>query len=140
MPEQLPSPRRGARHARPVSPGTRAVSVLLGVLWFAACAAAFAIGFSVTGVSGTARPGAPGWQTPGTGAMLVGSSCAFFAFVVGAQISLVRDFRRHPGRRIRPPRSSRVYMIPELLRRNTVIALLAVPGVVVGLWLRHRYG
>jgi hypothetical protein len=77
MAEQLPTPGRGARHARPSSPGARVVSVLLGVSWFAATIAAAAIGYNVTGVSGTARPGSPGWQQP--------------------------DSRRHHLRRFRPP-------------------------------------
>jgi hypothetical protein len=141
MAEQLPTPDRGARHARPPSsPGARVVSVLLGVSWFGATIAAFAIGFIVTGVSGTARPGSPGWQQPGTGAGLVGACCAFFVFLVGAQISLVRDSRRHPLRRLRPLRSSRAYTIPEALRHNALLSILVVPGLALGLWLRHRYG
>jgi len=141
MPEQLPAPRRGGRHERPTSPGTLVVSVLLGVLWLVSCLAAFAIGFGVTGVSGTARPDSPpGSPQPGLGAAVVGLCCALFVFIVGAQISLVRDSRRHPLRRLRPLRSSRAYTIPEALRHNALICILVVPGIVLGLWLRHRYG
>jgi hypothetical protein len=98
------------------------VSVLLGVSWFAATIAAFPIGFMVTGVA------------------LVGGCCAIFVFFVGAQISLARDSRRHPLRRLRPLRSSRAYTIPEALRHNALISILVVPGLALGLWLRHRYG
>ena len=140
MTDQLPTSRGGGRHVLPSSPGDRVVSVLLGVSWFAGTIAAFAIGFVVTGVSGSERPGSPPWQQPGTGAALVGGCSALFVFIVGAQISLVREFRRHPGRRVRPRGSSRAYMIPELLRRNVLISILMIPGIAVGLWLRHRYG
>jgi hypothetical protein len=116
------------------------VSALLGVSWFAATIAAAAIGYNVTGVSGTARPGSPGWQQPGTGAVVVGACCAIFVFLVGAQISLVLDSRRHPLRRFRPLRSSRAYTIPEALRHNALLSIVVVPGLALGLWLRHRYG
>jgi MFS family permease len=116
------------------------VSVLLGVLWFVASIAAPVIGFVVTGVSGSERQGPLPWQQPGAGAALVGWCCFLFVFGVGAQISLVREFRRHPGRRVRPRGSSRAYMIPELLRRNVLISILMIPGIAVGMWLRHRYG
>jgi hypothetical protein len=116
------------------------VSVLLGVSWLAASIAAFMIGYNVTGVSGTARPGAPRWQQPGTGALLVGASCAALAFIVGAEISLLRDRRRHPSARYRPLRLSRHYTIPEALRHNAWISILPVLLIVLGLWLRHRYG
>ena len=140
MTEQLPAPGRGARHARPSSPRARLVSVLLGVAWVAAPIAAFAIGYNVTGVSGTARPGSHTWPQPGTGATLVGACCAYFAFAVGGEINLVREFRRHPRRRWRPLRSSRVWTIPEARRQNARTAILVVPGIALGLWLRHRYG
>jgi hypothetical protein len=140
MPEQPSSLRGRARHEQPSSPGARVKSVLLGVSWFAATVSAFVIGFGVTGVGVTARPGAPRWQQPGLGAALVGISAAFLVFLIGAEISLVRDRRRHPNARYPSFQGFRYLTIPQSLRRNAWMSLILVPLAVLGLWLRHRYG
>jgi hypothetical protein len=140
MPEQPSSPRAGARHEQPSSPGARVKSALLGVSWFAATISAFLIGFGVTGVSGTARPGLPRWQQPGLGAGLVGISAALLAFLIGAQISLVRDRSRHPNARYRSLHGFRYHTIQQSLRHNVRMSLILVLLAVLGLWLRHRYG
>lgn len=140
MPEQSPSARPRARHELPTSPHSWVVSALLGVSWLAAVIAAFAIGYGVTGESGTSRPGMPSWQEPGLGAALVGASAALMAFLAGAQISLLRDRRLHPYRRYRTSHGRESYTISQSLRRNPRVLLLLVPMALLGLWLRHRYG
>jgi hypothetical protein len=140
MPEQPSSLRGRARHEQPSSPGTRVKSVLFGVSWFAATISAFVIGFGVTGVSGTARPGLHRWQQPGLGAALVGISAALLVLLLGARISLVRDRSRHPNARYRSLHGFRYLTIPQSLRHNARMSLILVPLAVLGLWLRHRYG
>jgi hypothetical protein len=127
MPEEPLSGRRGARHELPASPGSRLVSVLLGVTWLAGSVAAGVIAFRVTGQS----------EQPGLGAGLVGYGCGLLAFVIGAQISVYRDRRRHPRAGYWAPRW---YTISQTLRHNKHVMAGLVALVVLGLWLRHRYG
>ena len=98
------------------------------------------IGFVLTGESGTARPGSAVWQQPGTGAALVGTICAILVFFVGAEISVLRDRRRHPRSRYLQLASGRYYSIPAALRNNVRVMVFVSPLLVLGLWLRHRYG
>ncbi len=114
--------------------------MLLGVSWLAATIAAFVIGIALTGTSGPDRPGFPRWQEPGMGAVLVGCGALVLVFVAGAEISVVRDRRRHPNARYRPLRLSRYYTIPQALRHNLWAAPISVALIAVGLWLHHRYG
>jgi hypothetical protein len=145
MPELPPTPHgpgRG-RHVGPRMPlrgrGLLA-SWLLGLLWLAACSTAFVIGFGLTGVSATPiRPLLDRAQQPGFGAALVGLSAAFLVFLVGAQISILRD-QRHPKGRYKTLRWSRYATPSQALRHNARLALICIPMTAVGLLLRHVYG
>lgn len=145
MPE-LPPP-RGHGHGRHVDPRTSVsgrgllVSWLLGLLWLASCAIAFVIGFGLTGVSATPlRPPLDRAQQPGFGAALVGLSAAFLVFLAGAQISILRDQRRHPKARYKALHWRRYLPASQALRHNARMALICIPMAAVGLWLRHVYG
>jgi hypothetical protein len=145
MPDPPPSPSGRARHGRHEGPGLRrrdlVVSWLLGFSWFAGCVVAFFIGFGLTGVSPTPlRPPLDRAQQPGFGAALVGLSAAFLVFLVGAQISILRDQRRHPKAGYKALHWRRYLPPSQALRHNARLALICIPMTAAGLWLRHYYG
>jgi hypothetical protein len=144
-----PGPARShgrARHERPTPRRVLIVAVMLGLSWFVACLAAFVVGFGLTGTTGATRPDLPFWKEPGTGAFLVGVSAAALVFTAGAQISVLRERRRHPNPRYQYIRSTgfpfdtRHYTARQALRKNTRAPLIFVAVGALGLWLRHRYG
>jgi hypothetical protein len=144
MSKELRAGRVRARHEQPTPIRARLVTVLLGVSWVVGVLMAFAIGFALTGGSGPERPGLPGWQQPGTGAAMVGGGAAILVFGAGAQINLLR-YRgqlRHLGRysQSRIFRSLKYLTIPQALRHNLLMVPIAAALILVGLWLRHRYG
>ncbi|HEU5416377.1 MAG TPA: hypothetical protein VFV41_01715 [Streptosporangiaceae bacterium] len=89
-------PARG-RHEEPVPLRARAVTALLGIAWIGSSIAAFAIAFALTDVHGPVQPGLHRYQQTGLGAALVGAGAAGLVFVIGAQVSVIRDGRRHPN-------------------------------------------
>jgi hypothetical protein len=118
------------------------VSWLLGILWLLGCCVAFAIGFGLTGVSAVPlRTPLDRAQAPGFGAAIVGLSAALFVFLVGAQVSALRDERRHRNPLYRGLRYGGD-LTPARAARHTarLAALVCVPMAVAGLVIRHFYG
>lgn len=131
---------RQVRHARPAPVRHTLVTVLLGLLWFGITAAGFVTGFGLAYNSEPARPGVPVAQDPATGPFLVGVGGMLLAFFAGAQVSLLRDRRRHPMARYKPLAGRRYYTIDQSLRHNLWPILIGIGFIVVGLWLTHHGG
>ena len=136
MAEEPPDTHGHARHAQPTPVGQVVVTVLLGVSWFAGIIAAFLIGGSLA----YAIKPAGAAQEPGTGPALVGIGGMLLAILVGAQISLLRDRRRHPKARYKALHGWRYRTIDQALRYNLWAVPAAAGFIVAGLWLTHRPG
>jgi hypothetical protein len=117
------------------------VSWLLGLSWLGGCIAAFFIGFGVAGAAvAPAHAAQVGVRQSSLGPALVGASAMILVFIAGAQISILRDRRRHPmasyhalhWRRDLPPSLA--------LRHNARVALISIPIAALGLWLTHLHG
>jgi hypothetical protein len=141
MPELPLSPGKPGRHGAPVSRRAVLVSWLLGLSWLGGCIAAFFIGFGVAGAAvAPAHAAQVGVRQSSLGPALVGASAMILVFIAGAQISILRDRRRHPmasyhalhWRRDLPPSLA--------LRHNARVALISIPIAALGLWLTHLYG
>lgn len=61
-------------------------------------------------------------------------------FLAGAQVSLLRDRRRHPKARYKVFGGWRYRMIDQALRYNLRVIPVAAGFIVVGLWLTHHRG
>jgi hypothetical protein len=148
MPDPLRPPRGRRRHGRHEPPPSRracralAVSWLLGILWLVGCLVAFAVGFGLTGVSAVPlRTPLSKFQVPGFGAAFVGLSAATFVFIVGAQVSLLREERRHRDPLYRGLRYGGDMTYGDVARHSARLAVLVcVPMAVAGLVIRHFYG
>lgn len=125
-----------ARHAQSTPVGQNVVAVLLGVLWFAGMIAGYLIGGSLAYAVEPAGVA----QEPGMGPALVGIGGMLLAFLVGAQISLLRDRRRHPKARYKALAGRRYRAIDQALRYNPWVIPVAVGFIVAGLWLTHHPG
>jgi hypothetical protein len=125
-----------ARHAQSTPVRQNVVAVLLGVSWFAGIIAAYLISGSLA----DAIEPAGAAQEPGTGPALVGTGGMLLAFLVGAQISLLRDRRRHPKARYKALHGWRYRTIDQALRYNLWVIPAAAGFIVVGLWLTRHPG
>ena len=134
--EEPPDTHGHARHAQSTPVRQNVVAVLLGVSWFAGIIAAYLIGGSLA----YAIEPAGAAQEPGTGPALVGIGGMLLAFLVGAQISLLRDRRRHPKARYKALHGWRYRTIDQALRYNLWLIPAAAGFIVVGLWLTHHPG
>jgi hypothetical protein len=133
--EGSPDTHGHARHAQSTPVRQTVVAVLLGVSWSAGTIVAYLIGGTLATLT---EPGAA--QEPGTGPVLVGIGGAALAFLVGAQISLLRDRRRHPKARYKALHGWRYRTIDQALRYNLWVIPAAAGFIVVGLWLTHHSG
>jgi hypothetical protein len=127
---------RHARHAQSTPVRQNVVAVLLGVSWFAGTIAAYLIGGSLA----YAIEPAGAAQEPSTGPDLVGIGGMLLAFLLGAQISLLRDRRRHPKARYKALHGWRYRTIDQALRHNLWVIPAAAGFIVVGLYLAHHRG
>jgi hypothetical protein len=135
-----PDTHRHVRHARRTPIRQTLVSALLGVSWIGGMIAAFVIGFGLAGASEPAQPSVPGAQEPATGPALVGAGGLVLVFLAGAQISLLRDRRRHPKARYRALHGWRYRTIAQALRHNLWAIPIAAGFIAAGLWLTHLRG
>jgi len=134
--EEPPDTHGRARHAEPTPVRQNVVAVLLGVSWIAGIIAAYLIGGSLAYASEPAGAA----QEPGTGPSLVGVGGVLLAFLAGAQISLLRDRRRHPKARYKALHGWRYRTIDQALRHNLLLIPAAAGFIVVGLWLTRHPG
>jgi hypothetical protein len=135
--------RSGPRHEVRRSRRTSVVSVLRVLLSIMVCIAAFVVGVVIAGTTGGVRPDAPRWQQPGFGAIVVGMSFGMLALLACMLAASIRERRHQLNARLSSLDMPWYSVLSSVVQRPVGLAMLLVVVllfILIGFWLRHRYG